>query len=346
MMRNFAAPFCAVCRQEIRNKLAAYVFPGEVSGTPDVSRLQGFGRGTLHLVTPMRNGGLGHYWRDNSAPGVPWMGPFVFALDVGMFEAVALIANGLELEIIARAGGQLLRYVRDIGNPFQWHGPTTVGNQIVTGNIALITGIYNLGVLLTNELIVPLASGGLAHYWRDVRSPVVSWNGPFFIAAELGLVDAVAIVQSSFGDPDNANMPTNLEVIVRVGQNLFHYWREAGPLFTWHGPFPVGASGVSGNPVLVQGPFGTWKKNFEMVVPLASGGMAHYWRENDAPGLPWHGPFVFGTNIGNFDALAMLVETYTTSPVPPFTIQVIARFQGKLLFYYRDAGAAKRWTLL
>ncbi|MBI3952175.1 MAG: DUF4185 domain-containing protein [Acidobacteria bacterium] len=36
--------------------------------------------------------------------------------------------------------------------------------------------------------------------------------------------------------------------------------------------------------------------NFEVVVLLAGGGLAHYWRDNDSPGLPWHGPIVFGTS--------------------------------------------------
>jgi hypothetical protein len=45
----------------------------------------------------------------------------------------------------------------------------------------------------------------------------------------------------------------------------------------------------SGNPSLIQSNFGL-KGNFELVVPMSTGGLAHYWRNNDDPELPWYGP--------------------------------------------------------
>jgi hypothetical protein len=41
--------------------------------------------------------------------------------------------------------------------------------------------------------------------------------------------------------------------------------------------------------------------NFELVVPLASGGLAYYWRNNDDKRLLWHGPGKFGMHIGQLD---------------------------------------------
>lgn len=232
---------------------------------------------------------------------------------------------------------------------FQWHGPTLIplgGSNIASGAPCLITGIFNLGALLTNELIAPLASGGIEHLWRDVRSPNITWHGPTIFAQNLGRVDGVTMIQSSFGDPANGNMPTNLEVVARVGTQLVHYWRDAGPAFQWHGPSPFGQANAFGNPSLIVGPFGTWKRNFELVVPLATGGIGHYWRDNNTAGLPWNGPTVFGSDVGRFDALDMLVDNYTLWEMPPHTLQVVARFQNQLLYYYRDAGPAFRWTLL
>jgi hypothetical protein len=55
---------------------------------------------------------------------------------------------------------------------------------------------------------------------------------------------------------------------------------------------------ASGIPSLIQSFFGQQVRNFEVVVPLASGGLAHYYRDNDAPGAPWMGPNIFGDSVG------------------------------------------------
>jgi len=51
---------------------------------------------------------------------------------------------------------------------------------------------------------------------------------------------------------------------------------------------------------LIQSTYGT-KGDFELVVPLTTGGLAHYTRNNDLEGLPWNGPVRFGTDLGGFD---------------------------------------------
>ncbi len=53
----------------------------------------------------------------------------------------------------------------------------------------------------------------------------------------------------------------------------------------------------SGNLSLIQSTYGN-KGNFELVVPLATGGLAHYSRNNDLEGLPWNEPVRFGTEVG------------------------------------------------
>ena len=52
-----------------------------------------------------------------------------------------------------------------------------------------------------------------------------------------------------------------------------------------------------GGSLLVQGSIGR-KGNFEVVIPRVGGGFVAFWRENDAPGLPWHGP---GLAMGSED---------------------------------------------
>jgi len=47
---------------------------------------------------------------------------------------------------------------------------------------------------------------------------------------------AVTMIQSNFGSPGN------LEVICNAGGQLYFFWRDSGPSFTWNGPFPLRAT--------------------------------------------------------------------------------------------------------
>ena len=58
-----------------------------------------------------------------------------------------------------------------------------------------------------------------------------------------------------------------------MGPDLQFFWRDSGPAFNWNGPGQI-ATGLAGNPVLIQSRFGA-QGNFELVAPLASGGLAH-----------------------------------------------------------------------
>ena len=73
--------------------------------------------------------------------------------------------------------------------------------------------------------------------------------------------------------------------------------------YRWGGAarFPGGAV-AGGAPGFVQsvGMHG----NFEVVAPLTTGGLAHWWRDNGLPAQPWHGPTPFGA--GTFSAAALV----------------------------------------
>jgi hypothetical protein len=93
------------------------------------------------------------------------------------------------------------------------------------------------------ELVVPLAAGGLAHYYRP-NHPIGTWVGPTAIFGS-GTYDAITFIQSGLGLAND-----NFEVIARQGQQLVSFYRD-GMTFLWHGPFFL-ASGVAGTPVLIQ----------------------------------------------------------------------------------------------
>lgn len=236
-------------------------------------------RGNFELVVP-RSGGLSHYWRDNDAPGFPWHSPTNFGS--GAVLGTCLIQSNFgpgNLEAIAVVGNQLVHYWRENHSPFTWHGPSAPFATGIAGNPTLIQSSF--GTQGNFEVVVARASGGLSHYWRNNDAPGFPWSGPTNFGS--GSVRGVSLIQSNFG-------PGNLEVVaVTPTGQLIHYWRENHSPFTWHGPSAPFATGVTGNPSLIQGTFGT-RGNFEVVVPRVPGGLAHFWRNNDASGFPWSGP--------------------------------------------------------
>jgi hypothetical protein len=119
------------------------------------------------------------------------------------------------------------------------------------------------------ELAVPAATGGgLLFSWRNNDDPSLPWAPVFRFGEFMGNVDEITLIQSNFGSPGN------LELIARVGDQLFFLWRDSGPAFQWNGPWPL-LTGARGNPVLLQSRFGQ-QGNFELVVPAATGGACSF----------------------------------------------------------------------
>ncbi len=184
---------------------------------------------------PLASGGLAHFWRNNDPrEGFHWEGPIPFGATVGLVDAVTMIQSNFgspgNLELIGRPGNQLCFFWRDSGPSFTWYGPSGVASG-VSGNPVLIQSRF--GSQGNFELVVPLTSGGLAHFWRNNDDPGFPWYGPFPFGGTLGPVDAVTMIQSNFGSPGN------LEVIARVGGQLLFFWRDSGPAFNWSGPYLV-----------------------------------------------------------------------------------------------------------
>src|SRR6266550_2661315 len=153
------------------------------------------------------------------------------------------------------------------------------------------------------DAVFPGRTSGLAHVWRDNDNPALPWSAPQFFAT--GTFSSSSLIQSNFGTPGIGN----LEVVAKTGNNLVHFWRNDQTPLTWSGPTSI-AGGVSGNPALIQGRFGT-KGNFEMVAPLLAGGIGHWWRDNDAGNI-WHGPTSFATGIGPINGVALIQSNFGT----------------------------------
>ena len=97
-----------------------------------------------------------------------------------------------------------------------------------------------------------------------------------------------SLIQSDFGGDHG-----NFEAVIREGDTLVHWWRDNGEPGLWwqRGPTIVPA-GVAGAGAIIQSDFGSdGHGNFEVVVPLLGPAgrteLWHFFRDNNAPGLPW-----------------------------------------------------------
>ena len=327
--------------REKKEKKEEIAFAGPFSGNPSLIQ-SNFGiKGNFELVVPMSNGGIAHYWRNNDDPELPWYGPVKFGEAKGGFNSSSLIQSNfgsqgnLELAATEEGGKNLVSFWRDSGPSFDWHGPGYIAEPsnepMFCGNPSLIKS--RSGHNGNFDLVVPLLKGGLAHYWRDNDDPALPWYGPFTFGSTTGvLYESVTLIQSNFGNPGN------LELVARSQDQLIFFWRGPGPEFKWNGPFILD-KGVAGCPCMIQSKFG-WMGNFELVVPLASGGLGYYWRDNDDANLSWNGALMFGTRLGKVDAVTFIQSNFGD----PGNLELVASAGGQLAFFWRDSGPDLKWN--
>lgn len=120
----------AVCR--IGNRLVHY-WRDEASGewndseffADGVRGMPAFlesGYGNFEVVVPLKDGGLGHWWRNNADPSLSWFGPEAFG--EGVYDEVVLVENNSgQLTAVARNRDRYHYYVRDDRNSWIWFGP-------------------------------------------------------------------------------------------------------------------------------------------------------------------------------------------------------------------------------
>ncbi|MDD1757273.1 MAG: hypothetical protein LUQ22_00885 [Methanotrichaceae archaeon] len=315
-------------------------FRGPLAGKPSMIQSTYGKKGNFELVSPISTGGLAYYWRENDQDDLPWLGPMKFDPEGRLFDGVSLIQSNfgeignLELVAVDYGGHNLIHFWRESGPEFDWHGPNQISEKalvpVFSGNPAIVQN--TLGSRGNFDVIVARSEGGFSHYWRDNDDASLPWYGPFDFAIDAGIYDAVTLIQSNFGEPGN------LELIARSGNQLFHFWRDSGPEFKWHGPFPMDL-GVTGAPSMIQSNFGN-KGNFELVVPQSSGGLAHYWRDNDDIHLHWYGPFMFAMNIRKVEGVSLIQSNFGE----PGHLELMAQVDGHLAFFWRDSGPDFRWN--
>ena len=174
------------------------------------------------------------------------------------------------------------------------------------------------------EAVAPRSGGALGFSWRN-NDGGMAWSAVSNIPGSSGVESMPALIQSNYG-------AGNLELVARVGDRLAFFWRDGG----WHGP-DLFASGVSGNPAMIQGTFGG-RGNFELVVPSAGGGLVHWWRNNDFGG--WNGPTPFGASAGAVAAVCMIQSNFGD----PGNLEVVARIGNRLALFWRQSEPPWTWS--
>jgi hypothetical protein len=327
-----------------------------VTGNPSfVQALPGtYGtKGNYELVVPLQSGGIGHFFRNNDDPTLPWNGPFTFATDQGIVDAVSLIQSNFStqfvntgtqgpgnLAVVERTGPQLNYFFRD-DVTFTWSGPTGITSGVfgVPSFLQAKPGTY--GTKGNYELVTPLSSGGMAHFFRDNDNPSLPWAETAIFGTDQGIVDAVSLIQSNFSTQfaqTGVQGPGNLAVVARVGSTLLYFYRDDVAPFAWHGPTMTIATGVTGNPSFVQATPGTYGTmgNYELVTPLATGGMAHFFRNNDDPTLPWTQTVTFGTTLGLVNGVSLIQSNFSTAGNGPGNLAVVSVANNQADYFYRD----------
>lgn len=193
----------------------------------------------------------------------------------------------------------------------------------------------NLGKTRGNfELTIPKPGIGLEHYFRDNDDPTLKWYGPTLI--DPANSSSCCLIQSTFGDSGN------LEIVARCNNHLHYYWREDTWPFQWHKENIAAFSSYdfSGNPAFIQGNLGGSQGNFELVIPMQNGGMAHLSRDNHSSGFPWTEPVLFGDPNIKISGVALIQNNYGEHG----NLEVVAveKNRGRLVHYWRD-NSSSHW---
>ncbi len=144
------------------------------------------------------------------------------------------------------------------------------------------------------ELVYPLRAGRLVHCRYDPNDGR-GWRGLETFGSD-AVFEEVAMIQSDY-------MHGNLEAIARRGDRLEFCYHPSDDISHWNVPYGLDIR-VDGRPLLIQSALGE-NGNFELVIPLTSGGLQHWWRDNTEAKRRWRPEQVFATDLANPRLIAM-----------------------------------------
>lgn len=202
--------------------------------------------------------------------------------------------------------------------------PGTIVEPLGTGAASIIRSDFLSGGHRNFE-VVALQGRKLVHYWKDNADVNWAWHKAQTITAAAD--SSGSIVQSDF----LSNGHGNLEVFVREGDHIQHYWHDSGlPNSPWRRGGTFG-TGVTGAPSAITSDFVTGgHRAFEVVVPEGSN-LVHY--RNDNAGGGWQRVQVITTTA---TGPASLIQTSFQSGGHG-NLELVAREGSQLVHYWHDS---------
>ena len=323
----------------------------------------GAGRNNFELF--LRTGtSLGHWFRENSAPGLPWAmvgalqprDPFDRPFGNDALDCPAAVQSSFnrDFELIYRTAtdpgfgtldpfvatyepaegeSRRLRHVYWNQSSGWWNDADWFGPLDPVGIPGFIQS--NRGAPGDFEVIVVTQRGQAEHWTKHNGGP---WNhlpGEWYLKETFGSAfrfGGPGLVQSKLGvigSPENGL--GELHFVGTAASGSMEHWRRTGTSAgTWTLQSQFG-SGVTSAPCLIEGTYGAGNEmnpgNFELCVALG-GRIEHWWRHN-ATLSAWNRSAVFGDGVRR--VVGLLQSSFGTN------LELIAeRTDGRFQHYWRD----------
>jgi hypothetical protein len=262
--------------------------------------------GNLEIVV-LEGNQLVHYWHPNSEAKLAWRRSQVITKTATGPGCLIQSSFGTEagkpgnLEVVVPEGNQLVHYWHDSSAPNSpWHHGLVFGSGVRGRPSFIQSSLKTPGSVHGSFEVVVREGSDLVHYWHDSSQPTKPWvRGQTIATTATG---GGSIIQSSFKPMPTA--PGNFEVVFQEGSSVTHYWHDnTNPNNPWvRGP--TFASGVTGQPDLIQSSFGAEPGNagnFEVAVRQGND-LVHWYRNNNEAN-PWSQGQVIASGINSAGSL-------------------------------------------
>ena len=285
------------------------------------------GDGALHrnfeLVARGAGNSVIHWWRDGG--DLSWHQAETLGNDAGGQPVFTGTTFNRNFEFIVQTTNSRLHHWFFDQSSNKWLSGPVFGPADTAGQPGFLQSSF--GQPGNFEVVVRVANGQLAHWWRTNASPY-TWAESARFGANIAY-SGPTLVQSHYKAPGNLEL-----VAVRTDGCMQHFWRDDIGGTGWHAGVTFGA-GIASPPVMIEGQYGATDENavgnFELCV--AHGGQVeHWWRNNQVPGTAggaWTRSAVFGQDVSS--VVALIEGSYG------FNLEmIVARTDARLQHYWRD----------